>query len=145
MALIILAYGIGLAALSLIIQRIAPAVANVILITGIAGGGLSMLWGVVALTGQKRRVWAALTLTAVAFVTLSKTVEAWMASTEAESTSLVGRLVLTLMLLMTVGMLIYLLHAERPPASYTTSPPDRDNSRSRGNGAHSNGGRHQSK
>jgi hypothetical protein len=145
MASIILVYGVALAALSLLIQQIAPAFAKVILITGIAGGGLSVLWGVVALTGHKRRAWAVLTMIAVTFVTLSQTVQAWMASSDAASTSLMGRLVLTLMLLMTVGMLMYLLHGERPPEFYTTGTAHRDNSPPRGNDAHSNGGRHRPK
>jgi hypothetical protein len=145
MASIILVYGVALAALSLLIQQIAPAFAKGILITGITGGGLSVLWGVVALTGHKRRAWAVLTMIAVTFVTLSQTVQVWMVPSDAVSTSLAGRLVLTLMLLMTMGMLMYLLHGERPPEFYSTGKSRRDHSPSSGNDAHSNDGRHQSK
>src|SRR5688572_5877952 len=98
MASIILAYGVALAVLSLFIQQIAPALAKVIFITSIAGGGLCVLWGIVAFAGHKRRAWAVLTMIVVAFVYLSQLVEAWMASTDATSVSLTGRLVLTFML-----------------------------------------------
>jgi hypothetical protein len=38
-----------------------------------------------------------------------------------ESLSLAVRLLVTLMLLMTVGMLMYLLHGERPSEFYSTA------------------------
>jgi hypothetical protein len=145
MAIVIAAYGVVLAAISFFIQQAAPALANVIFITGIAGGGLCVLWGIVAIAGHKRRAWAVLTLIAVAFVVLSQVVQAWSVSTDETSTSLTDRLVLTFMLLMTVGMLMYILHGERPPEFYTTGTARRDTSPSRGNDAHSDGGRHQSK
>jgi hypothetical protein len=140
MASILLAYGIALAALSLLIQQIAPAYAKLIGIIGIAGGGLSVLWGIVALTRHKRRAWAVLTMIPLTFLTLSQTIRGWVASI-----SLTGQLVLTLMFVMTVGMLMYLLHGERAPEFYSTGTTRRDNSPSRANEAHSNGGRRQSK
>ncbi len=141
MATIILAYGVTLAALSLLVQQTAPEFAKVIFITGIPGGGLCVLWGIVALAGHKRRAWAVLTIIAVAFVTLSQAVQAWFAT----STSLTARLVLTFMLLMTVGMLMYLLHGERPPEFYSKGTARGDSASARGNDAHSDGERHQFK
>ena len=91
-----------------------------------------MLWSIVAFAGHKRRAWAILTMIAVAFVVLSQVIQAWLASTDATSTSLTGRLVLTLMLLMTVGMLMYVLHGERPPEFYDPGAARRDNPASRG-------------
>ena len=114
MAFILLAYGVALAGLSLVVQQIAPAFAEVTFSAGIAGGGLSVLWGIVAFTGHKRRTWAILTMIAVTVVLLTQVVQAWLG----ESTSLTGRLVLTLMFLMTMGMLLYLFHGERPPEFY---------------------------
>ena len=145
MASIILAYGLTLAALSLLIQPFAPAFAKTILITGAAGGGLCVLWSIVALKGHQRRTWAVLTTIAVAFVTLSQAVQAWLAFSEAASTSLTGRLVVTLMFLMTVGMLLYLLHGERPPDFYNMGAARRDPSTSRGDDARSETRRHQLK
>lgn len=40
--------------------------------------------------------------------------QAWLSPTDAASGSLAGLLVLTLILLMTVGMLVHVLHGERP-------------------------------
>lgn len=126
MASVIAAYGIVLAALSVLVQPIAPAFAKVIFITGLAGGGLCVLWGIVAFAGHKRRAWAMLTMTAVAFVVLSQAVQAWLASADATSANLAGRLVLTLLLLMTVGMIMYVLHGERPPEFYDPRSARRD-------------------
>lgn len=138
MASIILAYGVALAALSLFIRQIAPAFAKVILITGMAGGGLCGLWGMVALAGHKGRAWTVLTMIAVSFVLLSQVVQVWMVSTDA--TGLTGRLVLTLMFLMTVGTLVYVLHGERPPEFYDSGgAARRDNASSGGDRAQSPG------
>jgi hypothetical protein len=114
MATVIATYGVVLAALSLLIQQVAPAFAQLIVITGMAGGALCVLWGIIAFAGHKRRAWIVLTMMAVALVVLSQVVQAWFASTGAASTSLTGRLVLTLMLLMTVAMLMYVLHGGAP-------------------------------
>lgn len=132
MASVIAIYGIVLAALSLFIQQTAPAFTHVVFVTGLAGGGLCVLWGIVAFAGHKRRVWAVLTMIAVAVVMLSQVVHAWSVSTDATSMSLLGRLVLTLMFLMTIGMLMYVLHGERPQDFYFPKAARRDNPASRG-------------
>jgi len=119
MASAVIVYGVLLATFSFVIHRAAPARAGITLATGVAGGGLSVLWGLVALAGHKRRTWAVLTIVAVIFVILSQVVQAWIPATTMESLSLAVRLLVTLMLLMTVGMLMYLLHGERPPEFYS--------------------------
>jgi hypothetical protein len=127
MASVIGAYGVVLAALSYFIQQTAPASAQVVFITGMAGGGLCVLWGIIAFAGHQRRVWAMLTMIAVAVVMLSQVVHAWSVSTDATSMILMWRLVLTLMFLMTVGMLMYVLHGEHPPEFYDPKAARRDN------------------
>jgi len=129
MASVIVAYGVLLAALSLFIQQAAPAFAQVMLVAGMTGGGLCVLWGIVAFAGHSRRAWAVLTMVAVGFAVLTQVVPAWM---DGSSASLGGRLVLTLMLLMTVGMLMYVLHGERPPEFYDLKAARRANPASRG-------------
>lgn len=131
MASVIAAYGVVLAALGLIIQQIAPALAQVVPLTGMAGGGLCVLWGIVAFAGHKRRAWALLTMVAVAVVMLIQGVHAWSVSADATSMSLMGRLVLTIMFLMTVGMLMYVVHGERPPEFYDSGTARRDKPSSR--------------
>ena len=137
MASIILANGVVLAGLSIFIQQTAPAFAKVTLITAIAGGALCVVWSIVALAGHQRRTWAALTLIAVTVILLSQAVQAWVASSDA--TNLPGRLVLTIMLLMTMGMLLYVLHGERPPEFYVPGAARRESASSRAEGSQSPG------
>ena len=111
MASILLAYGVVLAGLSFLVQRVAPAFAKVTFIAGISGGGLSLLWSIIALAGYQRRTWAILTTFTVEVVLLTQVVPAWLDT----STSLMGRLVLTLLFLMTVSMLLYLFFDKSPP------------------------------
>jgi len=141
MASIIVAHGVVLAALGFLVQQSAPALVRITFITGIAGGGLSVLWGIVAFAGHKRRTWAILTMIAVTVVLLTQVVQAWLGA----SISLTGRLVLTLMFLMTMSMLLYLFHGERPPEFYTSGTARRDHSPSRGDNARSETGRHEFK
>jgi hypothetical protein len=122
MAGIIMAYGVALAGLSLAIKTVAPELAKISFLTGLLGGGLCVLWGLIALTGAKRRVAPLLTMAVVALVVLSPMLRAWM---EASGT-VGGRLLLTLMLLLTVAMIMYVMHGERPPEFYQKEPPRQD-------------------
>jgi peptidoglycan/LPS O-acetylase OafA/YrhL len=126
MASIVMAYGVVLAAVGFILQRAAGTTTQITFITGLIGGGLCVFWGIVALAGHRRRAWAILTLMAAGFVVLSQTVTAWMASTGEPSAGPFGRLLLTLLLPLTVGLLMYLLHGERPPEIYETGPGRRN-------------------
>ena len=126
MAGILIAYGIVLAGLGLVVQQSALAAGRMALIAGVAGGGLSLLWGVAAIAGLKGRTWAAVTAVAVTAVLLPQTVQGWMASLSGGAGSLTVRLLVTVMLLLTVGMLLYLLHGERPPEFYQPGATGRD-------------------
>jgi uncharacterized YccA/Bax inhibitor family protein len=126
MAGIVMAYGVVLATLGFVIQQVAPALAQVSFVTGLAGGGLCMVWGLVALAGHKRRVGAILTLIALILVMLGQVIPAWSSVGGETSGSLAASLVLTFIVLLTVGMLMYLLHGERPPEFYMTGTVRRD-------------------
>lgn len=115
MAVILLGYGIALAGLSVLVQQIAPAFAKTTFITGLAGGGLCVLWSIMAFGGSQHRTRAILTLIAVLIVLLTQVVQAWVAASDTIAIGLTGRLVATVMFLLTMGMLLYLLHGERPP------------------------------
>ena len=132
MASILVGYGCVVAGLALVLQQVAPALAEVFFLAGLIAGGLSVLWGIVALAGHKRRVGAVLTLIALALVLLTQVVPAWSASASETPGKLPGALVLTLLMLMTVGMLMYLLHGERPPEFYRTGPTRPSDSGTRG-------------
>jgi hypothetical protein len=118
MASLLIGYGLVLAGLSLVVQNIAPAFGRIAFFAGLAGGGFSLLWGVAALAGLRGRVWAMLTAMATAFVLLTQAVHVWMASSGEGAGSLTVCLLVTSMFLLTVGMLMYLLHGERPPEFY---------------------------
>lgn len=127
MAGIIMAYGVALAGLSLAIKTVAPELAKIPFLAGLSGGGLCLLWGLAAWIGHQRRVGALLTLVAVAVVVLSPTLRVWMDS----SGTVAARLLLTLMLALTVAMIMYVMHGERPPEFYQKDPPRQDHAGTR--------------
>lgn len=116
-----MAYGGGLAALGFAVQATAPELAKVPFLTGLAGGGVCVFWAVVAWCGYQRRGWIILTMVAIAFSGLSQTVPAWLAMAT-QSGNLAVALLTTLMLAGTVGMIMYVLHGERPPEFYEVGP-----------------------
>jgi hypothetical protein len=122
MASVLIAYGVVLAGLGSLLHQSAPALGKVAFIAGLAGGGLSLLWGVAALAGLKGRVWATLSMIAVTVVLLSQAVSVWTHSTSEGASGLTIRLVVTAMFLLTMGMLLYLFHGERPPEFYEQRP-----------------------
>lgn len=133
MAGVLIVYGGVLAGLGFVLQQVAPVFGKVTIIAGFAGGGLCLVWGIAALAGLKGRAWAILTLIAVAFVLLHQTVNVGMASAGENSASLTVRLLVAGMMVLTIGMLMYLFHGERPPEFYqkaATRNPDPLSSRS---------------
>lgn len=127
MASIIVAHGLVLAGLGLGLQSIAPELAKLPFLIGLGGGGLCLLWGLAAWFGHQRRTGALLTLAAVALLILSPVLRAWMDS----AGTIPDRLLLTLMLVLTVGMILYVMHGERPPEFYQMGPTKRDGSEPR--------------
>lgn len=144
MAGIILAYGVVVGALGLAVRSVAPEAAKITFITGIAGGGLCVLWGMLGLAGHKRRTWTILTILAVLILLLPQMIQGWVAGRNQPGTNL-GAVLVTVLLLLTIGMLLYLLHGERPPEFYTPGTEKRDNPLSRGNNPHSGGEKPQAK
>src|SRR5688572_117109 len=95
MASIVMAYGVVLATLGFVVQQVAPALAQVSFVTGLAGGGLCVVWGLVALAGHKRRVGAILTLIALMLVMLGQVIPAWSSVGGETSGNLAASLLLT--------------------------------------------------
>lgn len=122
MASVLIVYGIVLASLGLVLQNVAPAAGRITFIAGLAGGALCLLWGIATMAGLKGRAWALLSAMATGFVLLSQAVQVWMESSSDGSPSLAVRLLVTAMMALTIAMLIYLLHGERPPEFYQTGP-----------------------
>lgn len=118
MAGVIAAYGVVLSILGFLATSQPYPSSRLTFITGAAGGGLCILWSVIAWAGNKDRSRIVLTLAAVAFVMLFQFVQVWFGYAEAQPPGLGTRLIPTLMLVNTVGMLMYVLHGERPPDFY---------------------------
>ncbi len=132
MASVLIAYGGLLAGLGFLLHQAAPVFARVAFIAGLAGGGLSLLWGVAALAGLKGRVWATLSAIATTVVLLTQAVSVWTTSASEGASSLTIRLVVTTMFLLTIGMLLYLFHGERPPEFFERRAHHRADPFSRG-------------
>lgn len=141
MGSIVVGYGILVAVLAFVLQQMAPALSKVTFNAGLLAGGLNVLWGIVGLVGHKCRTWVVLTLIPLIFVLLTQVVHAWSASASETQGKLSGALILTLLLSMTVGMLMYLLHGERPPEFYKSGTARRNSSGSSEETAPSEGGR----
>lgn len=127
MAFIIIAHGLVLAGLGLGLRSVAPELAKTPLLIALGGGGLCVLWGFAALLGHQRRTGAILTLVAIALTVLSPMLRAWMDATG----PVAGPLLLTLMLVLTVGMILYVMHGERPPEFYQMGPSGREGAETR--------------
>ena len=107
----LIVYGVLLAGLSLLTNHIAPAMARPTLVTGLAGGALCVLWGVLALLGNRRKVWAMLTLIPISYVMLSQTVTIWMEGIQDVTGRRTAALVITVMLVFSIGMLMMIAYA----------------------------------
>lgn len=127
MASVLMAYGVVLAGLGFVVKNVAPTFGQVTYLAGLAGGGLCVLWGLAAVAGVTGRAWAVLSVIAAAVVLLSQAVSAWLTSQSEGDGSLTIRLLVPGMLLMTMGMLLYLLHGERSPEFYQVGPNRRNN------------------
>jgi hypothetical protein len=118
MAGVLIGYGIGMAGLGFLAHSLAPTLGRGAFSAGGVCGGLSVLWGLVALAGWKRRVGAVLTTVAAAFVMLVQAGTAFTATVEAGTGNPAVRWAVGAMFLLTVGMVAYLLHGERSEEFY---------------------------
>lgn len=125
MAGVLILYGVLLAGLGFLVQNRAPAFGRITFIIALLGGGFGLLWGVVALAGLKGRVGATLSTIAVTAALLSQVVHVWTGSASEGDFTQTVRWVVTAMFLLTLGVLVYLLHAERPPEFYKAGDPQR--------------------
>ncbi|MCL5098089.1 MAG: hypothetical protein M1608_11300, partial [Candidatus Omnitrophica bacterium] len=104
-------YGAIIAGLSLLTHYLAPETARTILVTGLAGGALCILWGVLGMLGRGGRPWAVLTLIVVSFMLLSQTVMSWLGASGDEPVNTVVKVLVTIMFLLSIGTVTILAHA----------------------------------
>lgn len=79
------------------------------------------------MAGLKRRAWAIFTTVGGAAMLLSWATQVWTASSGEDAGRVAVRLLVTLMFLLTVGMVLYLMHGERPPEFYERGANRRNN------------------
>lgn len=128
LALEFLLYGLLLAGVGWVVQRAAPDFGRVTLIAGLAGGAVCALWGGLALAGYRRRWWVVLALAAIGFTLLSQAVMAWMQPLGGEGappTRLVA-VWITVLLVISFGMLMNLLHGQGREVETADKPAPTD-------------------
>ena len=104
MAVDLVLCGALLAGLSLLAQHLQPDLQRATLITGLAGGGLCVLWGVLGRRGTRCRAVAMVTLAAVLCVFVRQAVQSWEASAAGESKARMVTALMTVLVVFCVGM-----------------------------------------
>ncbi len=120
-------YGLLLAGVSYLVYHMTPGAARTTLIAGLAGGALSLIWGVLAVRGSRRKAFALLTLAAISYVLLSQAVLAWGGGKEGASPGRLASALMIVMLVFSMGMLLKIAYAGavpdgRQPDSAPTPP-----------------------
>lgn len=118
LALALIAYSLAAPLLGWLVQSWVPWMARATFLTGLMGGGLCLIWGVLAWLSKHVRGWAIFTLGVMAFIILSDTVTMWM-----ERKFCKMSVVLTLLLGLTVLLLTALAHQFGGPRD-AESPPE---------------------
>lgn len=118
----LLLFSLLLAGGSYYVYQLAPTASGLTLIAGLAGSGLSVVWGLLAMTGRRGKAFPILTLIGVGFALLSQAVHAWSGLGEfAEA------LATTLLLALTLAMLMRIAYAgvlfDVPPTPPTAAAP----------------------
>lgn len=94
-----------MAGLSLLAQHLQPDFQPVTLFTGLVGGGLCVLWGVLGRRRGQCRGGAKVTLVVVACVFAFQAWQSWAASTEGESKPRIVMLMMTVLIMFCAGTL----------------------------------------
>lgn len=105
----LLLYGVMLASLGVLAQRLAPDLGFATLITGVTGGVLAVFWGVLGLRGYRRRIWPIGTLIVLDIVLLVQAIKAWLAIKNGTEALKPVALILTLLLAFGIGQLVNFL------------------------------------
>lgn len=121
-------YGLVLVGLSYLTDRLAPTIARPTLITGLVGAGLCLACTALALLGKRGKALPILTLIGIAYVLLGQAVMTWSGKDGAAKGYWPAASVITLLFLLTMGMLVRIAHAGavfggQPPNSRAEAPP----------------------
>jgi hypothetical protein len=104
-------YSLLLAGLSCFVQHLAPALARLVIISGLAGGALCLVWGFRATTGNRGKALPLLTLVIISFVMLSQTVLTWGDATKQVPGQTVASVVITVLFVLSMAMLMRVAYA----------------------------------
>jgi lysylphosphatidylglycerol synthetase-like protein (DUF2156 family) len=133
MAGVVLVYGILLALMSFALGRTEQPISKGFLFTMFGSGALCVVLSIIGLAGYRRRVWSVLVLIVTLVPTLGQVIQSWGISRQA-SGSILAPSLLTFTLAITIAVLMYLIHGERPAEFYspgTKRGPDKDRERPR--------------
>jgi len=106
LGLLLVVYSLLVAGLSYLVYHLAPGVARPTLITGLAGGGLCLIWGVRALAGGGGKALPLLTLIPVSFALLPQAATSWSGGGGGLQAGRTVAVLITLMLVFSLGMLV---------------------------------------
>ena len=123
----LIVYSVLLAGLSYLTHHVAPTIARPTLITGLVGGALCLVWGILAVRGSRRKAWAILTLIPISYVMLSQAVLTWGGRSEGGSPTRLAPALMVVMLAFSIGMLLMIAYAGatfdgRPPGPTKDQP-----------------------
>jgi peptidoglycan/LPS O-acetylase OafA/YrhL len=110
--------GVLLAGLSVLARHVQPDFQRATLLTGLVGGGLCVVWGVLGRRGVRCRARAMVTLVAMACLFVRQALLSWNSSVESRSES---RMVMALMAMLVVfcaGMLANLVREGKQDRSH---------------------------
>jgi hypothetical protein len=107
----LLVYSASLAGLSALTYHLAGDFARATLIAGLVGGTLCAIWGLRVVNGNRGKALPLLTLVPVNFVLLSQSVMAWWGGSQAIESGKTAALLITLLLVISMGMLMRIAYA----------------------------------
>jgi hypothetical protein len=107
----LIVYGLLLAGLSFLTHQLAPDLARLTLVVGLAGGTLCLVWGLRAVAGSGGKALPLLTLVPVTFLLLSQAVIAWTGKGQTAESPRSVAMIITLLLALSIGMLMRIAYA----------------------------------
>lgn len=107
----LIAYSLLLAGISYLVHRWAPSLSQLTFVTGLAGGGVCLVFGFMALLGYRGKGLSILALIPITFVMLSQTVLSWGGGESDHSGRYAAARAITFLFLLSTGMLARIAYA----------------------------------
>lgn len=104
-------YSVLLAGLSCLVRYLSPAIAMPVLIAGIIGGALCLVWGLRAVRGNRSKVLPILTLVPINFVMLSQAILGWAGGSQEVPGRRPAAVVITILFALSIGILMLIAYA----------------------------------